>query len=641
MRRLSCAIRFSIAVAAVAAKAVFADGLAFVSDVRVAPLLSSRWCQGNFGGDLAFNLYTPANYTCGCTIIAYAQVMRYWRAPSAAVEPATVKCWVTGDEGMFTMIGGVYRWDLMPFTEAECTRPEQRAALGHLAYDLGVASQVNWSRWSEAFGALVADALRNRFGYASARMFRCAVGDEPEGRSVMDLDDHRNAILASLDAKMPVVIGIGNANAARHQAVVDGYGFSEDGRLYCHLNMGWAGADDMWYDLMDCEIAEEFHFSRLEEVGYNIHPSVAGDVISGRILDESGAPVPNARVKMSADRMADAVTLSDAKGIYSFRFSGKGSYRISAEDPVAGWGQRPVVVAKAGEGIAVVYPVSDPHLLKVSSLGVVANRWGEDVVLKPAPTIEIVAGRLEPSMKSAQTVMGALHGADGAVAGSMQIKVGKINRSKGTVKLSATALLMNGKKVTAKATLQQAGDGTMSGALPFKDPIGGMQLTMAADGRFSLIGAVTMKEASIGGVLRGGASGTFSLSEDFDMDVPGERLDALLPTNVVFSAAGGKWKLAKKASVKWAKDKVTKTYGLAVDDSKGKTNLSALKLSYSSKTGVFKGSFTVYALEGSSADRKKLKKHSVSVMGIVVDGLGHGVATSKNHKGRSWDVTVK
>ena len=56
-------------------------------------------------------------------------------------------------------------------------------------------------------------------------------------------------------------------------------------------------------------------------------------------------------------------------------------------------------------------------------------------------------------------------------------------------------------------------------------------------------------------------------------------------------------------------------------------NLSGLKLSYANKKGTFKGSFKAFELTG--ADKKKLKKYTFKVSGVVVNGVGYGVATSK------------
>ena len=64
-----------------------------------------------------------------------------------------------------------------------------------------------------------------------------------------------------------------------------------------------------------------------------------------------------------------------------------------------------------------------------------------------------------------------------------------------------------------------------------------------------------------------------------------------------------------------------------------------MKLSYRPKKGTFKGSFKVYALEG-TGKATKLKKYTVKVTGVVVNGVGHGVTTCRN-PAVSWAVTVE
>ena len=76
-----------------------------------------------------------------------------------------------------------------------------------------------------------------------------------------------------------------------------------------------------------------------------------------------------------------------------------------------------------------------------------------------------------------------------------------------------------------------------------------------------------------------------------------------------------------------------------MDDAKGKTNLSGLKLTYTPKKGTFKGSFKVYALEGAGT-ATKLKKYTIKVSGLVVDGLGFGEATCKKPEVK-WRFAVE
>ena len=92
--------------------------------------------------------------------------------------------------------------------------------------------------------------------------------------------------------------------------------------------------------------------------------------------------------------------------------------------------------------------------------------------------------------------------------------------------------------------------------------------------------------------------------------------------------AKGKITLAKAASLKYAKIKGTKPpeYELVRDTSKGKTNLSGLKLTYTAKTSTIKGSFAVYT---DDPVKHKIKKTNFTVNGMVIDGKAVGVATCK------------
>ena len=91
----------------------------------------------------------------------------------------------------------------------------------------------------------------------------------------------------------------------------------------------------------------------------------------------------------------------------------------------------------------------------------------------------------------------------------------------------------------------------------------------------------------------------------------GKVLAGLLPYSEVADVNNGKWKFKKAAGVKWGKP----------------------------KKGTFKGSFKVYALQGSGKGTK-LKKYTVKVSGVVVDGVGYGLAVCKKPM-MSCPVSIK
>ena len=181
-----------------------------LSDVRVAPMVQSKWGQSTWNGYATFNYYTPNKYVSGCVATAFAQIMRYWQKPTSSVTAGSYRCWVDGTGSTYTMKGGTYSWSNMPLTSSTCTSDSQRQAIGKLLYDVGVASQMEWSGdGSGTLGCYASQALRSRFGYASSQSYFDITGYGLTQDFTTQQTGFRNAILASLDAEMPVAIGVG------------------------------------------------------------------------------------------------------------------------------------------------------------------------------------------------------------------------------------------------------------------------------------------------------------------------------------------------------------------------------------------------------------------------------------------------
>ena len=123
----------------------------------------------------------------------------------------------------------------------------------------------------------------------------------------------------------------------------------------------------------------------------------------------------------------------------------------------------------------------------------------------------------------------------------------------------------------------------------------------------------------------GNLSGTyyFNLAETPTEIGGAEVISELLPVDVAITPAGAKWNIAKAKAVK-----LDRSGNLSYGD-----NPSGLKLTYTAKTGMFKGSLSLYTMNGG-----RLKKNKVTISGIVVNGVGHGTATLKNVG--CWSVTI-
>ena len=232
-------------------------------------------------------------------------------------------------------------WDSMPENEGEGVTLAQRKAIGRLMLDVGIASQMEWSGNKKgqfagssggAYVVSAAKGLRDSFGYASACAF-----EHTESLAEVFANtgsSYKNAILASLDAQMPVVLDVSNATSA-HSIVLDGYGFdgSED-IIYCHINCGWSPNEtvNIWYYVGANELLlGKFSYCNIAEIAYNIHPSETGDVISGRVYNSMGKHVKGATVTLVDSSGARRTTTTNARGIYAFRVTKDGSYTLSAK----------------------------------------------------------------------------------------------------------------------------------------------------------------------------------------------------------------------------------------------------------------------------------------------------------------------
>lgn len=285
------------------------NGLGTVDDLRVDAFVQSRWNQSVVNGIACYNYFTPPygagdgrNYVAGCNNTAWAQVMRYYRYPTRPVGTRSCSVRVDGTSTTRKLrggdgAGGAYRWDLMPLAPANPSTAE-REAIGALVADIAVASGTSFAAGGS--GAWTSEqTLKDTFFFGSARTFS-------------GLDGFVNAIRPNLDARMPVVLSIWGS-AGGHAVVCDGYGFNLSSSYY-HLNLGWGGQKDAWYNLPVVE-TDWYRFDELWGYVCNIYTNGSGEILSGRVLAE-GVPVAGAAVTaIGGGQTYRAVT--DARGIYA------------------------------------------------------------------------------------------------------------------------------------------------------------------------------------------------------------------------------------------------------------------------------------------------------------------------------------
>lgn len=381
------------------------------SDLRIAPLIQSKW--GQTSG--IYNYYTPPgpdgspdNYPCGCVATMTAQIMRYyhgpegdggWGLPLKDVEPAEFNCTVDGKPTKLAIQGGQYAWDSMPLI------PDETAGetIGKLTSDIGISVGMDYAAYgSEASIYYAIDSLINVFKYKQGIYIQSDFGRYFEyGGSMMCDAVLQGSIFANLDVRRPCMLGISGTTAGGHAVVVDGYGFDgEEALPYVHLNMGWEGYEDYWYNLPDI-VTTPYEFDVVDCIGYNIFPEIGGidihgtlelSVMSGRVLT-NGNPVVGAQVTIYKTGSVTALTnvVSDEHGVWGAIIP---SYELyDAEAKFEG-------LIGVTNNVLVMSPM-------VNWLGgkevTVGNSWGNDIVLAD-PLVDVEG---EPFMSLDRAIVGA------------------------------------------------------------------------------------------------------------------------------------------------------------------------------------------------------------------------------------------
>ena len=318
------------------------------SDLRVAPLLKSLWgqecCYGPEGELLAcYNYYMPnfagwsvegdaKNYPCGCVATTMAQLMHFHRHPEAPVEPATFTVIVDGRQIDRSLLGGegpdgAYHWDDMVDGPGSNTTDRQRRAIGALCHDAGVSVGMEYTH--EGSGAFLYDAAT---AFVDTFQYNKAVWGENGGNTTWH-QDLVEMINPNLDADLPVLLGFRDSERPwrGHTAVCDGYGYHM-WTPYYHLNMGWDGEENCWYNLPDINCPTAVGYDVITRCIYNIFPEGEGEIISGRIIDSEGEPLRGVTVSAASESGTEVhTTVTGSRGIYAFKgLSPNATYFVTA-----------------------------------------------------------------------------------------------------------------------------------------------------------------------------------------------------------------------------------------------------------------------------------------------------------------------
>lgn len=204
----------------------------------VAPLLGGiKWNQRAPYNNMC-PLYDGTNRSVtGCVATAMAQVMMYYQYPKEL--KATIKDYITQTYGIQIpeiSSGATYDWDnMLPDYSKSDYSSAQADAVAKLMYHCGAAVQMNYGPSS---GANVTPAiLATYFGYDADLM-------QDLTRTCFTLQQWMTLIDNELKAKRPILYS-GKSSDGGHEFVCDG----SDGKGLYHINWGWGGYQDGYFDL--------------------------------------------------------------------------------------------------------------------------------------------------------------------------------------------------------------------------------------------------------------------------------------------------------------------------------------------------------------------------------------------------------
>ena len=204
----------------------------------VAPLLDGiKWDQREPYNNMC-PLYEGTNRSVtGCVATAMAQVMMYYQYPKEL--KTTIKAYNTQTYGIQIpeiSSGATYDWDnMLPDYSKSDYNSAQADAVAKLMYHCGAAVKMDYGPLS---GANVTPAiLATYFGYDADLM-------QDLTRTVFTLQQWMTLIDNELKAKRPILYS-GQASDEGHEFVCDG----SDGKGLYHINWGWGGYQDGYFDL--------------------------------------------------------------------------------------------------------------------------------------------------------------------------------------------------------------------------------------------------------------------------------------------------------------------------------------------------------------------------------------------------------
>ena len=236
----------------------------------VEPLLKTQWHQRAPFNNLC-PTYDDHRTVAGCATIALAQVLNYYKSENTSPEKVQYVNDPTSTEITVDFSKGGYDWNNMldSYNDVEYT-DAQADAVARLCYEAGVACKAEYG-FSSMYDYSVSnfstkaplpfEALQRYFDF-NCNIFMRGYIPTTVWHEILDEN--------LLDGKPIIYAGTGDGS---HAFVVDGV----DSEGLYHINWGWGGDCDGYYDITYCRIDDETAYHESQYMIADISPRTADD----------------------------------------------------------------------------------------------------------------------------------------------------------------------------------------------------------------------------------------------------------------------------------------------------------------------------------------------------------------------------
>jgi len=208
------------------------------------PLLKSKFGQSNChdeNGNIinVTNIYTPQNAPVGCVALSMTQVLHYFQWPNSPKGQKNYTDNSGNNKGVYDVSFDNYtiNWsDILNEYNYKVSTATQKQALGQIAYLSAIALEMDFeSSGSTSNVNKIPQALSGYFNTYG------------EYRANNNSDFFLN--IDTMILKNTVVPLAISGNGYGHSIICDGWQILSNRKKYYHLNMGWWGETDGWYQI--------------------------------------------------------------------------------------------------------------------------------------------------------------------------------------------------------------------------------------------------------------------------------------------------------------------------------------------------------------------------------------------------------